>query len=63
MASLSKKTKSIRNRKHARAGAARKKALVRDGTTPAFPIHKPVAVEPKKPKAAKKPKTPKKSDD
>jgi len=54
MSSLTKKTKSIRNRKRARSGAARKKALERDGSTPAFPIHKPVP--PAKPKAKPKAK-------
>jgi hypothetical protein len=40
MASLTGKTESIRGRKRARRGAARKKALVSKGTTPTFPIHK-----------------------
>ncbi len=40
MASLTKKTSSIRRRKRARMGAARKKALQSKGTTPSFLIHK-----------------------
>ncbi len=50
MASLTKKTNSIRRRKHAKMGAARKKALAAKGTTPAFAIHK----EPAAPAKAKK---------
>ena len=53
MASLTKKTKSIRKRKQAKRGAARKKALRANGTTPAFAIHKEPAA-PVKAKAKKK---------
>lgn len=39
MASLAKRTKAIRSRKATKAGAARKKNLVNNGTTPKFAIH------------------------
>ena len=56
MASLTKKTSSIRRRKRSKVGAARKKALVARGTTPAFAIHKePSAPVKAKPKAKKQP--------
>ncbi len=40
MASLAKKTKAIRANKKKKAGRDRKRALAKNGTTPAFPIHK-----------------------
>lgn len=40
MASLSSKTNSIRLRKHRKAGAKRKAALKKNGTTPKFAVHK-----------------------
>ena len=52
MASLTKKTSSIRRRKQSKMGAARKKALHVNGTTPAFAIHKEPAA-PVKAKAKK----------
>jgi len=39
MASLTSKTRSIRKRKKARAGAQRKKKLESGGTTPKFSVH------------------------
>ena len=57
MASLTKKTSSIRRRKRSKMGAARKKALHVKGTTPIFPIHKEMApAPPAKKKAKAKPK-------
>ena len=35
----SSKTETRRANKHQKAGAKRKKALAKNGTTPAFPIH------------------------
>lgn len=52
MASLTKKTNSIRRRKRSKMGTARKKALAAHGTTPSFAIHK----EPVAPAVAKKAK-------
>ncbi len=40
MASLSSKTNLIRKRKHRKAGAKRKAAVVKNGTTPKFAVHK-----------------------
>ncbi len=40
MASLTKRTTTIRKRKAARRGADNKKARASKGTTPKFPIHK-----------------------
>jgi len=40
MASLAKKTKTIRARKVKNAGKARKAALNTKGSTPKFPVHK-----------------------
>ncbi len=45
MASLAKRTKAIRANKKKNAGRARKKALAKNGTTPAFPIHKEAAAK------------------
>ncbi len=42
------KTRSLRHRKNAAQGGARKKKLEKEGTTPKFPIHPDKA-----PKAAK----------
>jgi len=53
MASLTKKTRSIRKRKQSKRGKARKKAVAAKGTTPAFAIHKEPAA-PAKAKTAKK---------
>ncbi len=39
MASLTKKTKTIRANKKKKAGAARKKKLQTKGTTPKFAVH------------------------
>ncbi len=39
MSSLTKQTKTIRANKKKKAGAARKKKLVAQGTTPKFPVH------------------------
>jgi hypothetical protein len=40
MASLAKRTKAVRLNKKKKAGRARKRALAKNGTTAAFPIHK-----------------------
>ena len=40
MASLTNKTRKIRNRKKARAGSQRKAQLRINGTTPKFAVHK-----------------------
>jgi hypothetical protein len=40
MASLSSKTKSIRLRKHRKAGGARKASLRKNGSTRKFAVHK-----------------------
>jgi len=53
MASLTKKTSSIRRRKRSKMGAARKQTLRVQGTTPIFPIHKEVAPAPPVKKKAK----------
>ena len=39
MASNTKKTESIRERKAAKRGRGRKRALANNGSTPKFPIH------------------------
>ncbi len=40
MASLAKRTKAVRANKKKNQGRLRKKALAKNGTTPAFAIHK-----------------------
>ncbi len=40
MASLTKKTKSIRLRKHRKAGSARKASIKKNGSTPKFAVHR-----------------------
>ena len=40
MSSLSKKTNSIRLRKHRKAGASRKASVKKNGSTPKFAVHK-----------------------
>jgi hypothetical protein len=40
MASLAKRTKAVRANKKKKAGQSRKKALAKNGSTPAFAIHK-----------------------